>query len=186
MPTWYEVFDNSEVQYVTRRQVAMVTGLLASMLVLALCAAIYTRAHDVPLAVVGGALLGLWAMLIFGCLVRLRRLRRVMWCVKLSDREVVGYDYARRKVRVDWIDAVRVELNAHGLAVVGTAGCRLEVPHLFPDFATLSHRIVQYAEFYDVPVYVGGQPWQQVDVFELFPFLEEGMAPGPPPAQGAG
>ena len=34
MSSWYEVFDNSEVQYVTRRQVALATGLMTALLAL--------------------------------------------------------------------------------------------------------------------------------------------------------
>ena len=126
--------------------------------------------------------IALWAAVIGGCAIRLRRLRRVVWCVKLSDREVVGYDYARRRMRIDWIDAERLELGEHGLAVVGPSPCVLEVPHLFPEFATLSHRMVRYAEFYEIPIFVGGQPWQQLDVYHLYPFLTETTSPDHPPS----
>ncbi len=186
MPSWYEVFDNSEVQYVTRRRVALVSGTTTALLALAFAAALYAYAHGAPDAVVATVLGSLWTVVVAGGVVRLRRLRRVVWCVKLSDREVVGYDYARRKLRIDWIDAERVELTEHGLAVVGPPPCTLEIPHLFPDFATLSHRIVHYAELYEVPVFVGDRPWQQLDVYDLYPFLDAHASEEPPHPRGTG
>ena len=55
MSSWYEVFDNSEVQYVTRRQVALATGLMTALLALTFAGAVYTQAYDVPGVVAGGA-----------------------------------------------------------------------------------------------------------------------------------
>ena len=113
---------------------------------------------------------------------RLRRLRRVVWCVKLSDRLIVGYDYTRQKTALDWTKVERVELAGRGLTVFGPPPCSFEIPHLFPDFAELSHRVLFYAEFYDVPVFIDGQPLQELDVYALYPFLLEGSSPGSPGA----
>lgn len=173
MSSWYEVYDNVEVQYVTRRQVAKLTGVAIAAGTLTVASFLLAQSFQVPLAITFGLVLALWAAFGGWSARRLRQLRRVVWCIKVSDREVVGYDYARRKLRLDWTDVARVELNDSGLVVAGPDVHSLEVPHLFPDFPSLSHRIVHYAEFYDVPVYVGDQPWQQVDVYDLFPFLQE-------------
>lgn len=173
MSTWYEVFEDSEVQYVTRRKVALVTGFMSLLLALTFAAAVYTHLLDVPPLLVIGGLLTLWCGVVAACLLRLRRLRRVVWCVKLSEREIVGYDHARQKTSIDWTQAVQVSLGDDGLLVEGEGGRSLEVPFLFPDFAALSHRIVHYAELYDVPILIGGRPWQQIDVYDLYPFLQE-------------
>lgn len=189
MPSWYEVFDNVEVQYATRRQAATLGAVLAGMLAVTVALVLYASALHLPSSGVALAVMALWGATAVWCLRRLRALHRVVWCIKLSDREIVGYDYARRKVRIDWIEAERVILNTDGLLVVGPAPHCLEIRHLFPDFAELSHRIVSYAEFYEIPVCIDGQPWQQLDVYDLFPFLAEDSSEDPssdPPATAHG
>jgi hypothetical protein len=112
-------------------------------------------------------------------------LRSVVWCVKLSARGLVGYDYGRRRVALAWPAVERVELDAEGLVVVGRDGGgeprRLRVPHLFPDYARLSHRVVEYAEAFGRPVYVDGRPWQLLDVHEVYPFLRAACRAGGEP-----
>lgn len=170
---WYEVFDNEEVHYLTRTQVARLGRLAMIMLALSIGGVALGHEELLPWPLVLFAITCAWFMTLVWTMHRLRQLRRVVWCVKISDRRVVGYDYARRRTVLDWTNIERVELADTGLLIVGPAPISLEVPHLFPDFAVLSHRILQHAEFYEVPVYLHGQPWQDLNVYRLFPFLEE-------------
>ncbi len=105
---------------------------------------------------------------------RLRMLRRVVWCVKISDRRVEAYDYTRKKITLDWTKVQRVEITKDSLILLGPSFCSFQIPHLFTDFPKLSHRIIYCAELYEVPIFIDGLPWQSLDVYELYPFLEEG------------
>ena len=182
MPHWFEVFDNEQVQFLTRQQVAMLTAMVVgtTAFTISVLALGHVQLIPMPLALV--LLFTAWLGTIRYLSTRLRRLRRVVWCVKISDRCVVGYDYTRRKTTMDWLDVARVELTSDGLVLAGTGELFFEVPHLFPDFAELSHRIVHYAESYGVPVFINGQPWQQLDVYDCFPFLKENASPDRPDA----
>lgn len=171
MQSWYEVFDNVQVQLMTRRQAAKLTALAAAAVGLSVSLLLLPQLAAVPFSLVVVVVLAGWVATFVWCARRYRRLRCVVWCVKLSDREIVGYDFARRKTRVDWLDVERVELEKTGLQVVGPDPFRLEISHVFPDFAQLSHRIIHYADFYDIPIHVDGGPWQLLDVYDLFPFL---------------
>lgn len=173
MPYWYEVFDNEEVQLLTRRQVGQLSGIVVATIVFTLSGLALAHAGAVPLGLVGLFIVAVWLAAVRWIATRLRQLRRVVWCVKLSDRAIVGYDYTRQKTSLDWTRVERVELAGGGLTVYGPAPCSFEIPHLFPDFAELSHRILHYAEFYDIPVFIDGQPLHQLDVYALYPFLCE-------------
>jgi hypothetical protein len=176
MAEWYEVFDNEHVQLDTRKRVARLAGAVV-VLVGAAVGLFPVLLHLLPsallaVAAVGGALFGVfaWASRAF------LRLRSVVWCVKLSVHRVVGYDYARRKAVLPWTEIERVELDAAGLVIAGAPregrpGRVLRVPFLFPDFARLSHRVVEYAEAHGLPVCVDGRPWQLLDVSTLYPFM---------------
>ncbi|MEM6648519.1 MAG: hypothetical protein AAF730_19935 [Bacteroidota bacterium] len=178
MNTWYEVFDNEQVQYVTRQQVGgLMIGLAASA---ALSGALVVWAQTyVSLWLLLPLLAVTWAGLGWGVFRWLQRMRRVMWCIKLSDRCIAGYDYARRKTRLDWTKVDRVVFAKRGLVVETDGGPCLEVSHLFPDYAAISHRVIEYAEFYELPLFVNGQPWQHLSVYQLYPFLDaaSGQAP---------
>jgi hypothetical protein len=176
MAEWYEVFDNEQVQLDTRKRVARLAGalvvLVGAVVGLAPVLLHLSASPLLVLGLVGGALLGLavWASRAF------LRLRSVVWCIKLSVHRVVGYDYARRKAVLPWTDVERVELDAQGLLIAGAPGegrpgRLLRVPFLFPDFARLSHRVVEYAEAHGLPVCVDGRPWQFLDVSVLYPFM---------------
>jgi len=178
MADWYEVFDNEQVQLDTRQRVGR--------LVVALVAGIALGAGSVPvlafylgspwlaLGVGGAALLGAAVAASRAFL----RLRSVVWCVKLSVHRIVGYDYARRKATIPWTRVERIELDRGGLVIAeapheGIPGRVLRIPHLFPDFAALSHRVVEYAEAHGLPVCVNGRPWQFLDVAALYPFMAD-------------
>lgn len=176
MADWYEVFDNEQVQLDTRRRVARLVAALATGLALGAVSvpvlAFYLGSTLLALGLGGGVMLAtaVWTSRAF------LRLRSVVWCVKLSVHRIVGYDYARRKATIPWTRVERVELDRAGLVIAeapheGIPGRTLRIPHLFPDFATLSHRVVEYAEAHGLPVCVDGRPWQFLDVEALYPFM---------------
>ncbi len=173
MSAWYEVYDNVDVQLMTRKRAAALTGAvtLAIMFSIAVLALGLEGSLPVPTAL-GWIALG-WFGLSWWCLHRRRRLRRLVWCVKLSDREIVGYDYARNKSSLDWLDVDRIDIRDSALVVAGREDVCLEIAHLFSEFSELSHRIIRYADLYDIPVFIDGRPWQQLDVLDVFPFLAE-------------
>ena len=176
MPNWYEVFDNEEVQGYARRQAARLTALAVGSVLLTLVLAALGLEGIVPAPLVGVLLALSWLIAVRVIATRMRRLRRLVWCIKLSEARVVGYDYTRRKAVLEWDEVRRAELAADGLLLVGPAGCVFHVSHRFPDFAVLSHRVVYYAEQNGVPIFIDGQPWQEIDVYRLFPFLADDTA----------
>lgn len=175
---WYEVFDNEQVQFDTRKRVARLVGVLVVVLGTLACITplllIFLPSVLLVLGLVGIAVGGVlvWASRAF------LRLRSVVWCVKLSVHRVVGYDYARRKSVLPWTEVERVELDEAGLLIAqapaeGRPDRVLRIPFLFPDFALLSHRVVEYAEAHGLPVCVHGRPWQLLDLSTLYPFMAE-------------
>lgn len=176
MPYWYEVFDNEHVQLTTRKQAAMLTISVVSVVAISVVCFVAMYAGHIPVPA-GALLLSVtWMFTFKWSFDRLQRLRRVMWCIKISDRRIVGYDYARRQTILDWTKISRVELVGTGLILTEKDDHSLEIPHLFPEFAELSHRVVHYAEFYNIPVFLDGQPWQNIDVYDIFPFLLDGAS----------
>lgn len=171
MSNWYEVFDNENVQLNTRRQATHLSLYTALAVMLTFLITALALEGTLPLPTAGILLVVLWAGLTSWLSYRMRKLRRIMWCVKVSPDRIVGYDYTRHKTVLDWPAVHRVELAPKGLLLAGEDHCTLEIPHLFPDFHLLSHRIVQHAETHSVPILIDGQPWESVDVYHLFPFL---------------
>jgi hypothetical protein len=178
MAEWYEVFDDVEALRATRRRVgrlltasALGSGAVGAFAPLAVFWAPGGRAVVIAVAVVGALVAALHLGRALGAL------RGVLWCVKLSVRRVVGYDYGRRQTALAWTAVERVELDDGGLLLVGRddrgAVRRLRVPGTFPDYARLSHRVVDYAEAFGCPVHVEGRPWQHLDLYTTFPFLRE-------------
>ncbi len=189
MADWYEVFDNEQVQFDTRRRVGRLAGVLVvgcgAVVGLAPLLALWLPSPWLVAGLAGVALAGMFAWASRSFL----RLRSVVWCVKLSVHRVVGYDYARRKTVLPWTEVERVEVDGAGLSLVaapkqGRPGCVLRVPHLFPDFARLSHRAVEYAEAHGLPICVHGRPWQLLDVATLYPFLNDPAAARSAPWRG--
>lgn len=182
MPSWYEIYDNVEVQLQTRKRAGRTTGVASVALLLS--------AGLVALGIEGS--LPVWLAIGFGgatgggftywCVRRLRRLRRLVWCLKISDEEIVGYDYARRQIAVRWSDVERIDVGDGGLVVWDRQGVSLEIAHLFPDFPDVSHQVMKFAGRRDVEVLINGKPWQEINVFDVFPFLVEDASsetPGP-------
>ena len=180
MAHWYEVYDNEEVQRHARRQATHLTAVAAGAVLITLFGAALGTENFVPLPAIGGLLVLTWLATVRWIANRTRKLRRLVWCIKLSVHRIVGYDYTRRKAILDWDRVRRVDLTSDGLLLVGPEGFAFEIPHLFSDFAELSHRVVHYAEVNDVPVFIDGQPWEELDVFQLFPFLTDDPSSGAP------
>jgi hypothetical protein len=176
MPHWYEVFDNDRVQLLTRKQATrLVRYLVAAFVVTGGIIAVGLNYKPIFLLIIVSVLVA-WFVAFWWITSRLRLLRRVVWCVKISDRKVEAYDYTRKKITLDWTEVQRIEITKEGLIMTGPDYCAFEIPQLFTDFAALSHRIIFCAELYDVPIYVDGQSWQSIDVYELYPFLAEGTS----------
>jgi hypothetical protein len=172
---WYEVYDHEGVQLLTRQRVGWLLAAAVAVLLIAIVSVpVALQYAPVPLALLAVAAGFFVAIALLSR--RLLRLRRVVWCVKLSVHRIVGYDYARRKLMLPWPSVERVEVDAEGLLVVGPPGgpggpVVLRIPHLFADYPRLSHRVVEYAEAHGVPVCVEGRPWQLVDLSTLYPFM---------------
>ncbi len=180
MPDRSDVFDADQVLYDTRRRVVrlgrvaigagiLTVGLVALWLNLAL-----------PLPSLGCLLALLWLGETTYSTRRLRKLRRVVWCLKLSSDAVEGYDYARRHLQLAWKHVQRVELTDAGLRVVGDPHPLIEIPDAFVHYSALSHRVVHYAERQGVPIWIDGQPYEEIDVYALFPSLAEGPSSDAP------
>lgn len=173
MSAWYEVYDNVDVQLMTRKRAAALTGAVTLAIMFSIGVLAVGLEGSLPLSAALGLIAVGWALFTWWCLRRNRRLRSLVWCVKLSDREIVGYDYARRKSAIDWLNVERIDVRGEALIVIGRGNVCLEIAHLFRDFAELSHRIMKYGDLYSIPVYVDGRPWQQLDLQEVYPFLAE-------------
>lgn len=171
--SWYDVYDNVEIQLITRKQAAAVTALAAVLLAFSFFCLALGLAGRLPLpaaVVAAGVTSGSFSVWLVR---RVRQLRRVVWCVKLSKEEVVGYDYARRRITIPWRRVERVEIGDGSLTIVGPPADSLEVTHHFREFAQVSHRIVHYADRFGIPVFVNGKPWQHINVYDLYPFLTD-------------
>ncbi len=171
MSAWYEVYDNVDVQLMTRKRAAAMTGAVTLAIMFSIAMLAVGMEGSLPLTMSLGLIVAGWSGFTWWCLHRRRRLRSLVWCVKLSDREIVGYDYARRKSALDWLDVERIDLRETALVVVGRGGVYLQIAHLFPEFAELSHRIMSYGDHYSIPVFIDGRPWQQLNVYDVYPFL---------------
>ena len=182
MSHWYEVFDNEEVQLYARKQATHLTAVAATAVLVTLFGVALGAEGLLPMPAVGGLLILTWLGTVHWMTRRMRRLRRVVWCIKLSEERIVGYDYTRRKAVMEWHCVQRVDLTSDGLLIVGPEIFAFEIPHLFPDFADLSHRVVYYAEGHGIPVSIDGQPWQELDVYHLFPFLADDLSSDAPGA----
>ncbi|MEX0821705.1 MAG: hypothetical protein WD021_06135 [Rhodothermales bacterium] len=169
--SWYDVYENVDVQRITRSKAAGVTGLVAVVLLVGVIPITLGLEGTIPLWVAVPFALGIWTAYAAWWIRRLEQLRRVVWCVKISREEIAGYDYARRRIIIPWPDVERVEIGESDLTIYGPPATSLEITHLFEDFPEVSHRVIENARRHDLPVFVNGKPWQQLDVYEVFPFL---------------
>jgi hypothetical protein len=174
----YDVFDNDEVHWHTRRQAAHLTDTAAFAVGLSIGVVALGAMQWIPLLAVGLLLLGIWVGATGWIFIRRRQLRRVAWCVKLSDEHLVSYDYRRKPTALDWDGVERVDLRDEGLVLFGPAHPLVTIPTLFPDFPALSHGVVRQAEAHGVAVTIQGTPWEDLDIYSLFPFLADDSSAG--------
>lgn len=181
MPTEYVIFDASEVQLHTRRKVRWVYLSFSFLTVLTLCSLAFVRlGHLSPSALTWGLPI-VWLVAGSGLGWQLRRLRRTVWCVKLSEGDIVGYDYARRKTVFAWTEVERIDVRDAGLTIMASPHCFFEISTRFPDFAALSHQAAQHADQHEITLCIDGEPWENLDVYQLYPFLSN-----EPPADASG
>lgn len=173
MPSVNEVYDDEEVQRSARSQLSRLTGVTSAAVALTLLGITAIAAETLPLPLVVVSLIVLWLGVALWTLWHLRRLRRRVWCVRLTDEGIEGYDYARRKLTLAWDHVRRIDVTDDGLTVIGGGPAHFEVPNAFHDYPGLSHRLVHHAEGHHIPLYVDGRPWQQLDVYHLFPMLTD-------------
>lgn len=176
MAYWYEVYDNQDVLLSTRQRVGRLTTIysLATLTIAAVAPLLIVHVRG-----------GVWVAgfcgvaLLFGGLYvyhALRKLGAVAWCVKLSIHHLFA-DFGRRRTTIPWSSVTRLDVDDEGLIVVGLdengAPQRLRIPNAFPRFSQLSHRMVEYAEAHNRPIFVEGRPWELLDPYELYPFLRD-------------
>ncbi|HLT47080.1 MAG TPA: hypothetical protein VK002_07615 [Rubricoccaceae bacterium] len=178
MPTWYETYDNQDALLATRQRVSRLTtryGMAAVTVALSAPLVILHVPHGPWVAVGTAAALALAGLFVLRAL---RTLHAVAWCVRLSFQGMVT-DFGQRRTAMRWSEVARVELDDEGLVVVGTdeggTARRFRIPHDFPRYAHLSHRVVEYAEAHGRPVFVDGRPWQLLDLHALYPFLADAV-----------
>ena len=178
MSLWYEVYDNQDALLNARQRVRRITRRYGLAALLLLTTAPFLVLH----LTVGPWLVLTAALLLAGSslpmLHALRSLYNVAWCVKLSSEHLV-VDYGRRRTSIAWDHITRVELDNGGLLLFARDASktdqRLRVPHSFPRYPELSHGIVEYAESHGRPVYIDGRPWQLLDLYALYPFLQRAV-----------
>ena len=178
MERLYEVYDNEQVQLVTRRQAFVTSVSLAAAVAATVSLAVLLQEAVLRLPAVLTLAALVWSLAIHRVIRHRRSTNHVAWCIKISGYDVTGYDYARRKTTIPWEAVRRIELGPHGLTLHGEEAERIEIPHLFTDFPALSHRLFDRAQTHGVPVTIEGEAWEQLDVYELFPFLSAAAASG--------
>ncbi|MCS7081611.1 MAG: hypothetical protein RML47_08315 [Bacteroidota bacterium] len=167
--TW-RVFENERVQYRIRQRVHLLLwGLSAATgmaIVLGLGSWLVIDGLLVLVLLFGGSWLAVLA-LVSALLVRMQR---VVWCVQISPEAVVGYDYARRKTRIEWLYAERVDFDRGGIRIRNSRGRDIEIPADFDRFPEIGELVFQYAEAYEVPLYIEGRSWRDLDIAEIYDY----------------
>ncbi len=172
----YEVYDNEQVQLVTRRQAAVTFMTIAVALGGTLVMLILAREGVVATWITAVLLACLWAVSGSRLFRHVKRTNHVVWCVKISSAEIAGYDYARRQTSLYWTDVRQIEIGSTSLRVRGTIDRHIEIPTLFQDYASVSHRVVEHAERHHIPILVDGRPLEDLDLYALYPFLSHGVS----------
>jgi hypothetical protein len=173
MACWYEVFDNEDVQLSTRRKVTALSVVAATSATATLvCLSAAASGH---LSAVGALafIIPIWIATVAWCVYRLKALRRVAWCLKISSEAVVAYDYTRKKIMIPWSRIERLEWTDQSVQIVGPAPYTIEIPSMFADFPALSHSLLDRARERNVRIGIEGREIEEIDVYELYPFLRE-------------
>ena len=175
MAEWFEVYDSKRVLIRARRRatrLVWIFALISGALVAAAPVAVFVF-PDVGVAVAGTCGIGL---VLYGIwmIARLSQIHGKLWRIDLSVHRALGFDTGRRSRALAWPNVHQVDIDDSGLLLVGRthgAWVRLQIPSTFPHYTALSHRVVEYAEAHDRPVWVDGKPWQSLDLEVLYPFL---------------
>lgn len=175
MAEWFEVYNAKGVLVRARRRanrLMWIYALVSGTLVAVAPVAVFVLPEG-GFAIAGACAIGL---VVYGVwlIVRLNRIHRKLWRLDVSVHRVLGFDTGRRSRALIWSNVQQVEIETSGLTLVGRthgAWVRLRVPKTFPHYTDLAHRVVEYAEAHNRPVWVDGQPWQTLDLAVLYPFL---------------
>ncbi|MFW5972644.1 MAG: hypothetical protein ACOCTG_01520 [Bacteroidota bacterium] len=173
MSRWFEVFDNEEVQLTTRRKVTTLCVLVVSAVILTFVCAIAAFSNQMTSSGGFWMVALIWTATAAWCGARLRRLRRVAWCLKVSNDSLVAYDYARKKTIIPWHDVSRIDWTGRSLLITGPPPCSIEIPDLFSDFAALSHTVYDCAARSNVPIYLESRELDDLDIHSVYPFLRD-------------
>ncbi|NBB73848.1 MAG: hypothetical protein GVY35_09230 [Bacteroidetes bacterium] len=180
MSTDYALFDASHIQRSIRHRMFRLDVLLCGIGFLTLAALFVGRAGALSPPGVAGFLTG--SLLLIGALIwRRRHLARTIWCVKVSPEGVVGYDCARRKMRIRWTDVEQIDVTDEALLVIESPYRFVTISVSFFDYPTLSHCVLAYAEPHDIPLALEGHLVNDLNVYALYPFLTD-----EPPADASG
>ena len=181
MAEWFQVFDDERVLVSVRteaRRLVIAFALVSGALVaLAPLSTLVAPAYAGFVALGCGAALTAYAAWL---LRRLGQLHGRLWRIELSFRRVVAHDAGGRRVSLAWRALDHIDVRADGVVLSGRTDLgrrvRVRVSASMPQFASLGHRAVEYAEAFGRPVWVEGRPWEAIDVAEIHPALRAGSA----------
>ena len=166
-------FDSQQVQYATRRQIAVQTGMFGLMVILSLALLlIVTTSVQHPISwMVGMGTLCVLPITYIGY--RIYRLTQVVWYIKITPERLEGYDYARRKIRLSWTKIRCIDISGHELTVTAEDGRFITLPPDFSAFSTVGHLLFEEAQQRRIPVFIDGHAWDSLSIYRLFPFLKD-------------
>ena len=181
MAEWFQVFDDDRVlvsvRTEARRHVIAFALVSGGLVALAPVSTLVTPSYAGLVAVACGAALTAYAVAL---LRRLTRLHRRLWKVELSFRRIVVHDAGGRRVALAWQALDQIDVRGDGVVLSGRTDLgrrvRFRVAATMPQFASLGHRAVEYAEAFGRPVWVEGEPWEALDVSVLHPSFQAGSA----------
>jgi len=146
MPRWYEVFDNEEVLYRTRSHILWLSGLLLLMVFFGMAITSYLIFIPQPLTLPVISTYAILSLLSVGITLRIYQLRKTVWCIKLSEVDIIGYTHSRRRITLPWEEIKHINLTHHGLLIVSqNPSQKLFIPHAFTSYHVLSHQLVALA-----------------------------------------
>jgi hypothetical protein len=173
-----EVYDDGAIQFSIRKQAARLYSIITALVAVTAIAVALVVSGLVPFAPALVTVAIAWIAVVTAATARQKRLRQVAWCVKLTAESITGFDYERRRRSMDWNEVDRVDIRDDGLHVVNCQGDALCIPASFPEFHLLSHRIVRIAEEHAARLCINEKPWQEIDVYAIYPFLMEQATEG--------
>lgn len=166
-------FDSQQVQYDTRRQIALHTGMFGLLVVLSLGVLLIVTAsvrHPVSW-MVGVGTVCLLPVTYVGY--RIYRLSQIVWFIKITPERLEGYDYARRKIRLPWKAIRCIDINRGELTVTSRDGRFITLPPDFTEFSAVGHLLFDEAEQRRIPIFIDGRAWESLSIYTLFPFLND-------------